>query len=143
MTLHIDPIGIVQKEGSNTVIQVEAGYREALLGLEGFSHIILIYWFDRNDRPERRAVRRVHPRGNPANPLTGVFGTRSPRRPNPIGLDVVRLLSVEDDRLRIDRTDAFAGTPVIDIKPYIQKSDAVSGTSVPAWIHRDGGGDAT
>lgn len=143
MTPRIFPIGTVHKAASSTVIRVEASCREALLGLDGFSHLILIYWLDRNDLPERRAVRRVHPRGNPANPLTGVFGTRSPRRPNPIGLDVVRLLSLEEDGLRIDRTDALDGTPVIDIKPYIPRSDAVPEASVPDWIHRVGGSDDT
>lgn len=143
MTQHIVAIGTIHKESSTTSIEVEETFRDALLGLDGFSHLILIYWLDRNDRPEQRAIHRVHPRGNAANPLTGVFATRSPRRPNPIGFDVVRLLSVEGVRLRIDHTDGFSGSPVIDIKPYIPKSDAVPGASVPAWIHRDGGGDGT
>jgi tRNA (Thr-GGU) A37 N-methylase len=74
-------------------------------------------WFDRNDTPEQRSILKVHPRGNPANPLRGVFATRAPVRPNLIVLNRVRILSVKGNGIEIDGIDAFADTPVLDIKP--------------------------
>ena len=102
--------------------------------MEGFSHLIVMFWFDRNDTPEKRATLRVHPRADKNNPLTGVFATRSPRRPNLIGLSVCKIKAVEEDRIVIDSTDAFDQTPVVDIKPYIPVSDCVPEATVPWWV---------
>jgi tRNA-Thr(GGU) m(6)t(6)A37 methyltransferase TsaA len=77
----------------------------------------VLYWFDRNDTPQKRSMLRVHPRGNPDNPLRGVFATRSPLRPNPIALSQVNVLSVRGSLIEIDGIDAFDDTPVLDIKP--------------------------
>jgi tRNA-Thr(GGU) m(6)t(6)A37 methyltransferase TsaA len=72
----------------------------------------------------QRDVLKVHPRDNPNAPLTGVFATRSPDRPNPIGLHRLRVLSIEDGtRLHVDRLEAIDGTPVVDIKPVLEGSD--------------------
>jgi tRNA-Thr(GGU) m(6)t(6)A37 methyltransferase TsaA len=84
----------------------------------------------------KRATLRVHPRGDRSNPLTGVFATRSPRRPNPLALYTSRIHAVRGNRIEIDSVDALDGTPVIDIKPYIPESDSVSGARVPAWVRR-------
>jgi tRNA-Thr(GGU) m(6)t(6)A37 methyltransferase TsaA len=67
----------------------------------------------------RRDVLRVHPRGDPANPEQGVFGTRSPDRPNPIGLHRVAIVGVEDLRVRVRGLEAVDGTPIIDVKPVL------------------------
>ena len=64
-------------------------------------------------------------------PLSGVFGIRSPVRPNPIGLTIVKLLRIEGRKLFIDRTDAFDNTPIIDIKPYIPNSDCIMNVRIP------------
>ncbi|MFZ5831378.1 MAG: tRNA (N6-threonylcarbamoyladenosine(37)-N6)-methyltransferase TrmO, partial [Planctomycetota bacterium] len=109
-------------------------YQPGLLGLEGFSHIYLFWWFDRNDTPEKRATLQVHPRGNPENPLTGVFATRSPVRPNLIALTLCKVVSIQENIIEIASTDAFDGTPVLDIKPFIPDYDTAKGATVPDWI---------
>lgn len=114
--LEVYPIGRVEKEGGRTTIVVDETYEGALLGLEKLDEIWVLWWFDRNDRPEKRATLRVHPRGDPANPLTGVFATRSPVRPNLIGLTCCKLVSVKGNVIEIEEIDAFPGSPVLDIK---------------------------
>ena len=88
----------------------------AAQGLDGLAvgdEIIVLTWLHR----ARRAVLKVHPRSDPKAPLTGVFATRSPDRPNPVGLHRVRVLSIARRRLRVGPIEAIDGTPVIDIKP--------------------------
>ncbi|MET0072479.1 MAG: tRNA (N6-threonylcarbamoyladenosine(37)-N6)-methyltransferase TrmO [Candidatus Thiodiazotropha sp.] len=116
-TYRVWPIGWVRKHGGKTVIEVDEAYTPALLGLDQFDAIWVLYWFDRNDTPERRGILRVHPRGNPDNPLRGVFATRAPVRPNLIALSRCRILSIAGNRIEIDGIDAFPDTPVLDIKP--------------------------
>lgn len=136
----IDPIGHVRRikdrngKTIRTRIVIEPRYRSALLGLRQFSHVIVLYWFHKNDRPERRATLRVHPCGNADIPLTGVFATRSPRRPNLIAHETCKLRDVHDLVLELDDIDAFDGSPVIDIKPYIPVTDAWPKARVPSWI---------
>jgi tRNA (adenine37-N6)-methyltransferase len=128
------PIGKVLKADGSTVLEVFPAYREALLGLDGFSHVIVLYWFDQNDTPEKRATLKVRPRRDERKPLTGVFATRSPVRPNLIGFSVCKIESVQAGRVTVDKIDAFDGTPLIDLKPYIPRSDCVPGASVPGWV---------
>jgi tRNA-Thr(GGU) m(6)t(6)A37 methyltransferase TsaA len=117
----IVPIGIVRKTDDRTWIEVEERYQDALLGLEGFSHIHVMYWFHENDTPELRNTLQVHPRKNPANPLTGVFATHSPLRPNPIALTLCRILSIQGTTIDVEGLDARDGSPLIDIKCYISE----------------------
>ncbi len=131
------PIGIVLKSDGPTVLEIFPAYQEALLGLDGFSHVIVFYWFDRSDTPEKRAILKVHPRRDKRKPLRGVFATRSPVRPNLIGFSVCKIESVEAGRLIVDKIDAFDETPVIDLKPYIPRSDCVPDASVPGWVPED------
>lgn len=133
----LHPIGKVVKRANVTSLEIFPEYRDGLMGLAGFSHLIVLYWFDRNDTPAKRATLRVHPRRDKRNPLTGVFATRSPRRPNLIGLSVCKIKSVEAGKILVDKIDAFNETPIIDIKPYIPANDEVTGASVPGWV---GGG---
>ena len=121
------PIGHVEKRPGRTVLRLEARYQEGLLGLEQWSHIWVFYWFDQNDRPEKRAVLQVHPRGNRNNPLTGVFATRSPMRPNLTALSLCRVVSIQGNDIEIEAIDAFDQTPLIDIKPYIREIDTPQG----------------
>ena len=78
----IFPIGLVKIENDSVRIEIFDKYADGLLGLAGFSHIQVLFWFHENDNPEKRAVLQVHPRRDDHNPLTGVFGTHSPVRPN-------------------------------------------------------------
>lgn len=114
----VSPIGWVRKTGGRTFIEIEPTYKPALLGIEELKSIWVLYWFDRNDSPEKRAILQVHPRGNADNPLRGVFATRSPFRPNLIALSQVRLIAVSGNMLEIEDIDAYADTPVLDLKPY-------------------------
>lgn len=92
--------------------------RWAAPGLEGIragDRLIVITWLHRADR----GVLKVHPRSDPRNPLTGVFATRSPDRPNPLGLHPVSVLAIRGNRLRVGPLEAIDGTPVVDLKPVI------------------------
>ena len=129
----MEPIGSVEKSQAGTCIRVDARYVDGLLGLDGWSHVNVFYWFDKNDLPQRRAVLQVHPRGNPDNPLTGVFACRAPVRPNLIALSACRILSVEGDRVVVDDIDAFDGTPVLDLKPLIPPDVGFRDLRVPDW----------
>ncbi|NEV61223.1 tRNA (N6-threonylcarbamoyladenosine(37)-N6)-methyltransferase TrmO [Thiorhodococcus minor] len=117
-TMEMKPVGWVRKADGQTSIQIAPEYADALLGVDGLESIWVLYWLDRNDTPEQRSILQVHPRGNPANPLRGVFATRAPLRPNLIALSRCRVLSVQGNLIVIDQIDAYADTPVVDIKPY-------------------------
>lgn len=116
-TFAVHPIGYVRKAEGRTAIVLDDRYRPGLLGVDQLESIWVFYWFDRNDTPEQRAILQVHPRGDPANPLRGVFATRAPVRPNLIALSRCRVLSVKGSVIEIDDIDALPDTPVLDIKP--------------------------
>ena len=115
-------------------IEIEPGLTEALDSLDEFSHIIVLYWIDRLT-PEPQPL-KVHPRHDPSLPLVGLFATRAPKRPNPIGETVVRLLKREGNVLTVSGLDAFDGTPVIDIKPYLPRHDSLADAKTPPWMKR-------
>ena len=89
--------------------------RTALKDLVVGEEVLLITWFDRADRE----VLAVHPRDDPARPMTGVFSTRSPDRPNPLGLHRVTILAINDLRLQVSNLEALDGTPLVDVKPVL------------------------
>jgi tRNA-Thr(GGU) m(6)t(6)A37 methyltransferase TsaA len=91
------------------------GVAEALDGIMAGDELLVLTWLDRADRD----VLRVHPRGDVTRPATGVFATRSPHRPNPIGLHRVTVLEVAGTRLRVRDLEALDGTPVVDVKPVL------------------------
>jgi tRNA-Thr(GGU) m(6)t(6)A37 methyltransferase TsaA len=109
-------IGTVKKEGKRTTIVLKKKYQDGLLRFGRLSHVTVVYWFDRNDTPKKRAILRVHPGGNRRNPLTGVFATHSPVRPNLIAISRCRVLSVRENVIEIDGIDAFPDSPVLDLK---------------------------
>ena len=130
------PIGAVEKTEESARIRIHDRYAEALLGLDGWSHVNVFYWFDKNDQPTKRRILRVHPRGDGKNPLTGVFACRAPVRPNLIALSVCKILSIEGPVVTVDGIDAFDATPVLDLKPFIP-ADAPDGEiRVPSWAKR-------
>ena len=113
-------------------IVVDSSLTEALDGLEKYSHIIVIWWMHKTPATGQSPT-KIHPHGNLEIPLTGIFATRSPRRPNPLGKATVRLLQRQGNILKVKGLDAIDGTPVIDIKPYIPRYDSVTGARVPTW----------
>ena len=136
MVFSVHQIGQVKKSGDRTVIVLDKKYQPALLGLDGYSHLYLFWWFDRNDTPEKRSTLQVRPMGIKENPITGVFATRSPARPNLIALTLCEIVSVKENIVEIKDTDAFDGTPVLDIKPFIPGYDTTEGAKVPDWLTR-------
>ena len=130
----VEPVGVVRKHDGDVWLEIHAPYRDALLGLEAFSHMTVLFWFHRNDTPEKRRTLQVHPRKDAGNPLTGVFATHSPMRPNLIGMTRCRILGISGGRVDIDDIDALDETPVIDIKCYIPAADPVEEVRVPDWV---------
>jgi tRNA-Thr(GGU) m(6)t(6)A37 methyltransferase TsaA len=139
--INLKAIGVVRSEIKESTrrdcddlvseIVIDRSLTEALDNLEEFSHIIVIYWIHRSRRP---SPRKVHPRGNPQHALMGVFATRSPSRPNPIGKATVRLLQRRGNVLKVRGLDAIDGSPVLDIKPYIPGYDSVDDARAPSWM---------
>jgi tRNA-Thr(GGU) m(6)t(6)A37 methyltransferase TsaA len=113
-------------------IVVNSGLTEALDGLGEFSHIVVLYWMHQVAPGE--LPMKVHPMGKQELPLVGLFATRSPHRPNPVGETTVRLLQRQGNILKVEGLDAIDGTPVIDIKPYIPEFDSAAKATVPQWI---------
>jgi tRNA-Thr(GGU) m(6)t(6)A37 methyltransferase TsaA len=111
-------------------IILEEQWREALDGLEEFSHIWVIFCFDRMTPVTTSHTR---PMGRPDLPLVGRFATRSPQRPNPIGIAAVELLYIRGNVLRVRGLDALDGTPVLDLKPYLPQRDALNNVRVSDW----------
>ncbi|MHA1961428.1 MAG: tRNA (N6-threonylcarbamoyladenosine(37)-N6)-methyltransferase TrmO, partial [Candidatus Thorarchaeota archaeon] len=129
-------VGHVKKpEKGNPVICIRPEFWDGVLQLDKFSHIIVLWWISERDKDEDRSNLRDYPPYDGAE-LSGVFASRSPARPTPIGHSVVRVESVDEEsnEIRIDQIDAFDGTPVIDIKPYMPTSDRVDEARVPEWF---------
>ena len=103
------------QEGAPDVwLEIDAAYAEAIEGLEVGQDILVLTWLHLGQRD----ILKVHPRGNPENPLQGVFATRSPHRPNPIGLHRVEILAIDKQtRIKVRKLESLDKTPIIDIKP--------------------------
>lgn len=129
----IRPIGVVRspiarrgdgpkqgREGApDAWLEIEPGVAAGLAGIAPGDAVIVITWL----HLARRDELRVHPRGDTANPMTGVFDTRSPDRPNPVGLHRVVVREIDGRRLRVGPLEAIDGTPIVDIKPALDGWD--------------------
>lgn len=142
MTIEYESIGVIRTPfatpsgmprnpadaaGTQGTVEVDAAYTAGLRDLDGFSHLVLLFHFDRSDGYELELV----PRGE--TQAHGVFATRSPRRPNAIGLSVVRLERVEGAVLHVRDVDMADGTPLLDIKPYLPSVDTRAGVRT-GWL---------
>ena len=136
----LDPIGHVKTDAvgdevkdksriSQIIIRNELV--EALEGVDGFSHLFVLFWLNQISNQKRMTL-KVHPRGRMDMPLLGVFATRTNLRPNPIGLTLVELMKVEGNTLTVRGLDAFDGTPILDIKPF-DSWDSAEKARVPQW----------
>jgi tRNA-Thr(GGU) m(6)t(6)A37 methyltransferase TsaA len=114
-------------------VEVFAEFAEGLQDIEGFSHLILLYAFHRSAGYELRVQPFLDDR------LHGLFATRYPRRPNPIGLSVVRLLARSENEVDIEGVDVLDGTPLLDIKPYVPDFDAQTEVRTGWYESRRGG----
>lgn len=121
-----DPAG--DREGE---IEIFQEYEDGLSDLEGFSHIIVIYWMHKSSFRSLKVRPLYHP-----DKLRGIFATRHPDRPNPLGLTVVELLERKGRILRIKSIDMLDGTPVVDIKPYT-RGDQMKTTKFGWLTHGD------
>lgn len=142
--MELIPIGMVRssrrevadddwdRETCQLVLDPDAFDEEALYGLDGFSHVEVVYHFDRvpEDRIERGAR---HPRNNPDWPLVGIFAQRGKNRPNRIGVTVARIASVEGTTVTVAGLDAVDGTPILDIKPWMAEFGPRGEVHQPAW----------
>ena len=129
--MHLTPVGTVRSElrslaeaprqgpegAPDAWLEIEPAFATALRGLAAGDDVVVVTWLDRADR----SVLETHPRNDPANPLTGVFATRSPDRPNPLGLHRVTIRQVSGSRLRVGPLEALDGTPVVDVKPVLER----------------------
>jgi tRNA-Thr(GGU) m(6)t(6)A37 methyltransferase TsaA len=115
-------------------IEIEDAWTDALDGVDGFSHLWVIWWLSRFTEPPQQT--RVRPQGRSDMPLLGIFATRSPHRPNPIAITAVRLLGREGNLLTVEGLDAEVGTPVLDLKPYLGRGDLIPDATMPDWIER-------
>jgi tRNA-Thr(GGU) m(6)t(6)A37 methyltransferase TsaA len=136
------PIGHVVTDASHedlrhgvavSKIVIDRKFVGGLKGLEGFSHLYVLFLL--HEAPKWKGNLMVHPRGRTDIKRTGVFATRSPHRPNPIALTLVKLLSKRGRVLTVKGLDAYDGTPVLDIKPY-DKRDSAPCPRVPLWCKK-------
>ena len=129
--ISLKPIGIVVDKST---VEILPEWSDALYGISGFSHLVVLYWMHKVT-PEKRRMKKAKPCN--INRLKGVLATRMPFRPNPIGLSIVRLIRRRKNILKIDGIDAYENTPVLDIKPYTgHPKDLVSNCRKPSWISK-------
>jgi len=120
---YLNPIGVVEQNNDYTVLNIFDEFLDGLDGLKEGDYIIVLVWFHKNDSEEKRGILKVHPRGDINNPLKGVFATRSPYRPNPIGKYTVKIYKIDKNKIFIDKIDAYDETPIIDIKIFSEELD--------------------
>jgi tRNA-Thr(GGU) m(6)t(6)A37 methyltransferase TsaA len=138
MSCELTPIGTV-KNGIHkrpekwadilSEIHIKKEFQEALNGLSDFSHIMVIFYLHLSGG----SVLKVHPRGRGDLPEVGVFSTRAPVRPNPLGVSIVELVKIEENILTVKGLDTFDQTPILDIKPHLP---TVSPKRMPEWVRR-------
>jgi len=141
------PIGVVRNEikeprrrGWEKVaseIVVDESLAEGLDGLEEYSHVLVVFWMHKVPRTHQ-PVTKIHPQGRADLPLIGLFATRSPYRPNPVGVSAPRLVERRGNVLSVVGLDAIDGTPVLDIKPYLPHLDAPADYRGPDWVNKLG-----
>ena len=134
-TYQVNSIGTIRCGAQGTFLCLDKPFIPALLGLEGFSHLQVLWWFsDFDSDPYRTVLQTPQPYKNGPEQM-GIFATRSPVRPNPIGLTTVEILHVDAARglIEIAYIDAHASSPILDLKPYTPSFDRLATPRVPVW----------
>jgi tRNA-Thr(GGU) m(6)t(6)A37 methyltransferase TsaA len=136
----IKPIGVVKNNieeskfgGWDEVISeiiLNKEYKEALDGIDDYSHLTIIFWMDQ----VKTCKIKHRPQG--IGPLVGILACRCPARPNPIGITTVKLLAHQDNSLKVKGLDVINNTPIIDIKPYTPQYDEVKEVEIPDWVNK-------
>lgn len=133
--MKVNPIGVIRNSEEGCCIKIQEKFVPALLALEGFSHIQVIWWFSGFDDELSRSLLQVQKPYKHGPDTMGIFATRSPLRPNPIALTTSEVIDIDHENgiIRIAYTDADDHTPVLDIKPYTPSLDRPDRPSVPVW----------
>lgn len=133
--LMLNPIGKIRIGREGMRIEVEQKYTPALKELDGFSHLQVLWWFDGCDNASARNTLETEKPYKKGPDTLGIFATRSPYRPNPIGLSTARILAIDEENgiIQLAYLDAHEGSPVLDLKPYTPSLDRVENPHVPDW----------
>ncbi len=136
--MELKEIGKIKVEGENMFLQINKEYIKGLQGLEGFSHVDVLWWFDKCDNSNSRSILETNKPYKKAPEKLGIFSTRSPERPNPIALSVTQVTHIDYEKgeIYITYIDAMNNSSILDLKPYTPSMDRVESPSVPKWcIH--------
>lgn len=135
MNYNLKPIGAFEAADDDILIRIFPQYRSAMTGLGDLSYLQVLWWFSQCDNEKSRGKRLERKPYRNGPDILGTFATRAPERPNPIALSTVFVLSVDmgNGIIRVPYADAFPGTPVLDIKPYIPSLDRVESVPMPQW----------
>lgn len=125
------PIQPTGAAGIRGTIEIFPDFAEGLTALDGFSHLILLYHFHQTKKVQLLVTPFLDSQPH------GIFATRAPNRPNPIGLSVVKLVHIEDNIIDIENVDVLDGTPLLDIKPYVPEFDHYSSAQI-GWLNQAG-----
>jgi len=133
--MKLEEIGHAECGNGSFQIMLNEKYRDALKGLDGFTHLQILWWFNGCDNKDDRSVLTLEKPYKKGPEKLGTFATRSPERPNPIGVSVCEVKSIDYEKgvVTLMYFDAFTGTPVLDIKPYQPSVDRVENPGVPEW----------
>ena len=142
MEITLKPIGFAENfeqkhfggwQKISTDIVINEEYKEALFGLEEYSHVVVIYWMNEVKTCDIRHV----PQGKVGEvPEVGIFACRCAQRPNPIGISTVKLIGIKDNVMSVQGLDVIANTPILDIKPYTPQYDAAPNAKIPDWVNK-------
>jgi tRNA-Thr(GGU) m(6)t(6)A37 methyltransferase TsaA len=134
----LTPIGTVEADENRGLfrLQIDEPFRPALMGLDSCTHAIILWWADQHDNPKDRAESLVMDLPYAPGLRSGVFANRSQARPNPIAITTSYLINVDQETGIVDLAyiDAYDGTPILDIKPYLPMSDRVQSAEYPDWL---------
>ncbi len=143
--MNVKPIGVVKssvKEGLDrgwgevvSEVHLEDSLAPGLQGLEEFQYIIIIFYMHNAPKFDRKKNLVRHPQGRKDLPKLGIFAQRAKHRPNPIGITVVKLISIKENILTVKGLDAIDSTPILDIKPYTFAFDHVESVKDPSWLN--------
>lgn len=138
----LTPIGVVKNnvkkprfgsfKSEVSEIVLKKKFRDALNGIEDYSHLIIVFWMDK----VKDKVITHRPQGNPDVPVVGIFSCRCPQRPNPIAVTTVELVKRKENTISVKGLDILDGTPIIDIKPYWPVYDEVKRAKIPKWVSK-------